>query len=146
MLSDLLDGDFRVWGLFANLVQPIFQGGRLRAGVDASQANTEAALLDFGGHALAAFAEIEGALNEEGRLASRTRLLQSALDETKRSQTWSERRYRAGVGSRLDMLFASQTVLTTERDWLAAQRSRLVNRVNLLLALGGGWQAEDPER
>ena len=33
-LGDLLDGDFSVWNLAANLTVPLFQGGRLRAAVE----------------------------------------------------------------------------------------------------------------
>ena len=47
-LGDLLDGDFGVWSLAGGLLQPIFQGGRLRANVDRADA-VEREILDLHG-------------------------------------------------------------------------------------------------
>ena len=43
-LKDLLDGDFSVWSLAGNLLQPVFQSGRLRKGVDLARARAEAGM------------------------------------------------------------------------------------------------------
>ncbi len=68
-LADLLKGDFSVWNLAANLTQPLFQGGRLRGGVDMAVANVDGAVAAFAQSVLRALGEVEGALAAEGYLA-----------------------------------------------------------------------------
>ncbi len=61
-LKNLLNTDYSLWNLAGNLVQPLFQGGRLRAGLEDAEANAEQAWLNYGRTILHAFQEVEGAL------------------------------------------------------------------------------------
>ena len=71
-LKDLLDGDFSVWSLASALLQPLFQGGRLRAAVDLAEAGLDLATTQWLEQTLQAFLEVEQALAAEARLGRTT--------------------------------------------------------------------------
>ncbi len=142
-LSDLLDGDFRVWSLLGNLTQPLFQGGRLRAGVDAAGAGSRAALEDYASQVLNAFAEVEFALSSESDLALTEQSLAEAVTQLTAARRLAEDRYRNGVGIYLAVLESQSRALDAESRLLDVRRQRVDNRINLHLALGGSFESED---
>lgn len=140
-LTDLLNGDFRVWSLLGGLTQPLFQGGRLRAGVRRADALSDEALARYVGRALAAFAEVESELAAEGRLARQERHLAQAALQLRAARELAEERYRTGVGFYLVVLESQSRALTAESELLATRRERLTRRIDLYLALGGGFES-----
>ena len=141
-IGDLTDSDFDVWRLAGNFTAPLFDGGRLRAGVDASEARTQAALADYTQKALVAFGEVETALGDGADLDQRVASLLAATTEARAAERLARQRYRTGVGGLLGVLEAQRRATAAESRWLTARRERLTTRVDLLLALGGGWSAE----
>jgi NodT family efflux transporter outer membrane factor (OMF) lipoprotein len=140
-LSDLLDGDFRVWGLVANLTQPIFQGGRLRAGIDRAEALTDEALASYAAFVLRAFAEVETALAAESFLADEETQVALNVGHLVAAERLAEDRYRLGVGGYLAVLESQTRSFLVRSELLAVRRQRLDNRVDLHLALGGGFES-----
>jgi NodT family efflux transporter outer membrane factor (OMF) lipoprotein len=138
-LEDLLDGDFSVWSVAAGLLQPLFQGGRLRAGVDLAEARREEALAGFRAAALRAFGEVEAALAAEALLADREAALERAVEETAAARDLAEERYDLGLIDYLTVLETQRAALAAESALLEARRQRLDARVDLHLALGGGF-------
>ncbi|MCP3977899.1 MAG: efflux transporter outer membrane subunit [bacterium] len=141
-LGDLLDGDFSVWSIVGNLVQPLFQGGRLRAGVDLTAAGIDEALADFAGTALQAFAEVESALAAEEFLADEEQRLAETAEQLVAARGLAEERYRQGVGTYLIVLESQSRALAAEGELISVQRRRVENRIGLHLALGGGFESE----
>ncbi|MDX1644766.1 MAG: TolC family protein [Thermoanaerobaculia bacterium] len=142
-VEDLLNEDFSVWNLAGGLLAPIFQGGRLRAAADLAAARRDEALAIYVGRALAAFAEVEGSLAAERFLAERRDALEAATRETERAQRLAEQQYAAGLVDFLTVLETQRRALSSRVQLLTAQRQLLDARVDLHLALGGGW--EPPE-
>jgi NodT family efflux transporter outer membrane factor (OMF) lipoprotein len=140
-LSDLLDPDFSVWNVVGNLVQPLFQGGRLRAGVALARAGAREAVAGFTGDLLDAYAEVETALTAERRLAERVTELERAAEQSSAARRLAEDRYRAGIEPYVTVLEAQRRALTAESQLIGARRRRLDNRVALHAALGGGFTA-----
>lgn len=138
-LGDLLDGDFGVWSLAANLSQPLFQGGRLRAGVRLAEASEDEAAASYVGQALQAYTEVETALAAESLLADEVRRLGESAHELKAARDLAEQRYHRGVGQYLVVLESQSRALTAEAEWLTLRRIQLDNRIDLHLALGGGF-------
>jgi NodT family efflux transporter outer membrane factor (OMF) lipoprotein len=141
--SDLLDKDFRVWSLIGNLAQPIFEGGRLRAGVDLALANEREALALYAGTVLGAYAEVESTLAAEEYLSERVEHLAEASKQAEAAQELAEDRYRSGLEDYITVLESQRRALTNLSTLLTVRRLRLENRVNLYLALGGGFWLQD---
>lgn len=143
--ADLADLDFSVWSIAANLLQPIFQGGRLRANVDRADAITREAVELYASALLNAYSEVENALFAELRLVERERNLAETSLQLAAALRLSEERYRLGVGDYLTVLTSQSNLLTAESSLIDTRRSLLTNRVDLHLALGGGFEFDFDE-
>jgi outer membrane protein, multidrug efflux system len=142
-VGDLLDGDFAVWNLAAGILQPIFQGGRLRAGVELAEAGVEKALATYALEILRALTEVETALAAEVLLARRVAALERAAQEAVAATESAEARYRAGLLPFLAVLEARRQADGVRSQLLEARRQAVTNRVDLYLALGGGVELPD---
>ncbi len=142
-LSDLVDYDFRVWSIAANLLQPVFQGGRLRAGVDRARAGAEEALQSYAAAALRAYAEVETALAADEHLSREVERLAESARHSAAATMLAEDRYRSGLEDYVTVLDAQRREFISQSAHIAAYQKRLENRVDLYLALGGGFQRPD---
>jgi len=140
-LRDLLSYDLLVWNFVANLSQPLFYGGRLRANVRKSEAQAREAAANYESLLLRAYNEVESSLAAEELLANREEALEAATEQAVAAQRLSEERYRLGLTDIITLLSSQRTALNTESELLTVRRLRLENRVNLHLALGGGFEA-----
>ena len=138
-LGDLLDGDFTVWSLVAGLVQPLFQGGKLRAGVELADAREREALEGYVGAALNAYREVESALEAERILSGVESGYTAASEQALAARRLAEERYRAGLDGFLTVLGAQRRDIDAESRLISIRRLRLDTRVDLHLALGGGF-------
>ncbi|HEX9793928.1 MAG TPA: efflux transporter outer membrane subunit [Planctomycetota bacterium] len=138
-LSELLDGDFRVWSLLGNLTAPLFQGGRLRAGVDAGLAGADQARANFAQAALVAYEEVEGALSAADLLPRRVAALRRAALAAAAAESSARERFQSGIGDLLVLLEAQRGAWQAESLLLQARRLVLDARIDLYLALGGGF-------
>ena len=140
-LGDLVDGDFGVWALIGNLTAPVFQAGRLKAGVDQAQAAGNEALALYAGQVLRAYAEVETALAAEQHLRVREARLRETAEQLEGARDLAETRYARGVGDYLTVLESQTRALNARIAWIRVRRELLTNRVDLHLALGGGFKA-----
>ena len=85
-LSNLVSGDSLIWTVGANLMQPVFQGGRLRQNVKMQRANFKAMESGFRSAVLNALSEVENAFRCRAHLA--------VMDESLARPTSSRRRRR----------------------------------------------------
>jgi outer membrane protein, multidrug efflux system len=138
-LEDLVDDDFRIWSIGANLFAPLFRGGALRAEVARQLARRGEALAGYGSALLRAFAEVEDVLGAEAELATRTGHLQAAAEHAARAEELARQRYQSGLTDFLVVADAQRQAFQTESSRLGAARQRLENRIDLFLALGGGY-------
>ena len=145
--EDLLDAGLGgVWTLAGNLAQPILQWGKLRAGVDLSKARTSEAAALYVSAVLRAFSEVEFALQSESLLAERERRVQSAAAESEAALALANRRYSSGLEELMSVLESQRRFLSDAMEGIDARRARLLNRIDLYLALGGSgrdFAAED---
>ena len=140
-LRSLIDGDFGVWSLLGNVVAPLWQGGRLRAEVDRAEARGAEALATYANAALTAYAEVETALAAEEFLVERERHLAESTLQARAAERLADERYRAGLETYITVLDSQRSAVNAEAELIAARRTRLENRVDLYLALGGGFEA-----
>ena len=136
-LEDLLDGDFSVWSLAAGLLQPMFQGGRLRAGVDLAEARRREAAHGYAQQVLVAFAEVERSLAAAAHLDGVYHALAESASQAAAAEELAEERYLAGLNDYLNVLEAQRQSFLAKSQLLDVERQRLVNRIDLHLALGG---------
>ncbi|MDP6039842.1 MAG: efflux transporter outer membrane subunit [Candidatus Latescibacteria bacterium] len=139
VLGDLLNGDYSVWSLVTNLTQPLFQGGRIRGNIDLTKAQANEATANFAQAALQAYAEVENTLSAEQYLAKRQEALEVATEQASEARRLAEDRYNRGLTDLITMLQTRSTAYITESQLLSVLRQRLNARIDLHLALGGGF-------
>jgi multidrug efflux system outer membrane protein len=138
-LEDLLEGDYSVWGLAARLAAPIYDGGRRRAAIEGADAVCEQAAAALASSVLIAASEVERALAAEAQLRDRALHLSSAQTETSEASILALDRYAAGLVGVITLLETQRGQLRAESQHLAARRDLVVSRIDLHLALGGGF-------
>ncbi|HYE07127.1 MAG TPA: efflux transporter outer membrane subunit [Planctomycetota bacterium] len=136
-LAELLDGDFRIWSIGGNLLQPIWQGGALRANVVLSDAESRVAYEGFAIATLRALAEIEDALAAQVHLAERAAAQDAVLGEAAELSRSADERFAGGSGDALAALSARRGALEAESEAVAARLDRVIGRIDLHLALAG---------
>jgi NodT family efflux transporter outer membrane factor (OMF) lipoprotein len=123
----------------ANLLAPIYQGGALRAQVDVRTAEQKEAVANYARTAQRSFAEVENALAAENALRDRDAILGANIIDNARALELTQIQYRVGSAD-LRAVEQNQLALYSARiSLLRVQTERLAQRVNLYLALGGGF-------
>jgi multidrug efflux system outer membrane protein len=139
-LDDLFRGPSGLWSFIGSLTQPIFAGGRIRAGVKLAEAQKKEMLLTYQQTIQQAFREVSDALVGYRR-SRELREQQELLTASSRDAlAVSQQRYRGGAASYLEVLDANTRSFAAELDLAQAQLGELLALVQLYGALGGGWQ------
>jgi multidrug efflux system outer membrane protein len=123
---------------------PIFNAGRVGAGVDSASAVTEEALARYQQTVQQAFRDVSDSLVEHrkrGEFRVQQELLVTSLRDAARL---ADIRYRGGVSSYLEVLDTERQLFDAELLLAQAQRDELLAVVRLYRALGGGWAVEPP--
>jgi len=130
-----------VWQVTAGIFQPIFDAGRLRAGVRAAEARYEGAALRYQQSVRSAFREVSDAL--VGLRKGREFLeFQRSLSKTLADQSRLSRdRYKGGVTTYLEVLDTERQAFDADIALVEAERDVRLSFVDLYRALGGGWDA-----
>ncbi len=137
-MQNLLESDFDVWSLAGGLLQPLFQGGRLRAGVDLAEARVDELVALYVQTLLEAYREVETRLAAESTLADLETALARAEEESRAAAELAEREYARGVSDYLTVLRSQTDNFNAARRRLSVRAQRLTNRIDLHLALGNG--------
>lgn len=137
-LTELIDPRAVAWNLAMGLAQPIFTGGRLKAGIRLNEARTEEAFNQYQSTALNAFREVEQALASEQWLREQEQALKEAVEQNQASRKLAVYSYRQGLIEILTLLDSYRSTLNAQSAHLSVQRQLLSNRIDLYLALGGG--------
>ena len=143
-LADLGKSSFDVWGLVANLTQPIFEGGRLRAGIDLADARVREAVESWSQAVLTAFGEVEIALAVATHHDDIVSEREQASRHARAAAAIAESRYEAGRGDVLALLTAQRQSFDAQSALIEGRRARLEARLDLYLALGGGFDSAQP--
>jgi len=141
----VVNGNFLIWNLTGNILQPVFQGGRLRAQVTLEDARSKEAAAQWATSLLQAFSEVEAALAAERFLSEQEVDLADAARQAAASQQLAEDRYESGLEGFVTVLEAQRRSLDAESQLLNVRRQRLDTRIDLHLALGGDFESENPD-
>ena len=126
---------------FAGVVQwPIFNGGRLRAEIDAADARAEAARANFDSAVLSALGEVETALAVYVFAAKEVESLQAGRADRARALDLAEQRYSSGIDDLFSVLDAQRTLSSLDTRIAASEADLLIAAVDVYAALGGGWE------
>lgn len=135
--SDIFDLKNLAFAITESFTAPIFQGGRLRAQVEAQKAQLDSQVETYVETVLSAYQEVENALDAEIRLEAREEALRVSRDEAVKAEERLELRYTEGLATILQLLDAQSRRINADGQLISARTERLSNRVRLHVALGG---------
>ena len=138
-LKELLNGDFSVWNLGANITAPIFQGGRLKANVALNESQLTRAEQNAVKIILTAFSEVEQSLADDLAIQNQYEAVMIAEKQTEAAYLLAVDRYENGVTDLITVLNSQQQWFNTRSSEVSIEKQRIINRINLLLALGGDF-------
>jgi outer membrane protein, multidrug efflux system len=135
-----------IGGLGANFLAPLFKGGALRAQTRVRNAQQREAVQLYASVALRAFLEVENALSSVRTLEERVAVLEKVVRDNETAVRLAQTRYEVGKGDLLAVLQQRLRLFSTQTALLQVRGERLIQRINLHLALGGGFEAPPPGR
>jgi len=139
-LSKLFSGPSGMWDIASTLTQPIFNAGRIRAGVRFAKAQQQEALHQYQKTIQEAFREVSDALIAYDRNQEFTAQQKLLTEASKDAARLSELRYKGGSASYLEVLDSDTRYFSAELGEAQARYNELQSLVDLYKALGGGWE------
>ena len=143
-LSALFDAGTSTWSFVPQVNVPIFQGGRLRAGLASATADRDIALAQYERAIQAGFREVADALALTATLAEQRAAREATVAAAAEADRLSRARYDAGRDSYLVLLEAQRTLYLAQQTLVVTRLAEQTNRVTLYKVLGGGWLETSP--
>ncbi len=132
------------YGNAANLVQPLLNFGRIKAGIKLAEAKQREAYFAYEKGVLEALKETETALTRYLKEEIRRQTLARAVEDQQEAVRLSQLRFEAGVISLLDVLVAQRALYAVESELANSRALTAVNLISLYKSLGGGANATPP--
>jgi NodT family efflux transporter outer membrane factor (OMF) lipoprotein len=129
------------YGIGAAIHLPIFDAGKLRAGLAGATADLDASVADYNEAVVSSVKDAADAITSlqaaQGRLAEQG----TAMASAQASFNLSRDRYSSGLIPQLNVLSAEDLVIRAQRQSATLNADLLSARVTLVMALGGGFQS-----
>ena len=144
--TELLDLDARrVWTRVWNVSMPLFQGGRIRAQAQRFEALHRQSVATYTSTVLTAFREVEEALTGQESFARDFEFQKIAAEESLAAETLAWEQYSSGLVDITTVLDSVRRSLNAQRSLITTTNRRIQSRIDLFLALGGGFSFEPAE-
>jgi NodT family efflux transporter outer membrane factor (OMF) lipoprotein len=140
-LSKLFTAPAFVWSLGPSALGSLFDGGRRRGVTEQRRAQYDAAVGAYRETALTAFQEVEDQLAALQYLALEEKQQAAAVAAAERAVQLAKNRYGGGITTYLEVVTAQTVALSNERAAVDLHTRRMVASVNLVKALGGGFES-----
>jgi outer membrane protein, multidrug efflux system len=139
-ITSLFNAPSAVWSLAAGATQPIYTGGRLSASMTLARADYDESVADYRQQVLTAFQEVEDGLSGLRVLEQQGLAYDKAVKSAQNTVDISTSRYREGLANYLEVITAETSLLSNQLVADQILEQRLLTTVQLINALGGGWQ------
>jgi NodT family efflux transporter outer membrane factor (OMF) lipoprotein len=143
-LSDLFSSDALLAQGGPAISLPIFDGGRLRNNLAQSDAEYDLAVANYNQSLIGALREVADALQASRSLDAQLVSTRRARESAQAAWQLATTRYKAGLGTQLDVLSAQRPLLQIDQQLAALRAQRLAASVDLDRALGGGLELAAP--
>jgi NodT family efflux transporter outer membrane factor (OMF) lipoprotein len=140
--NNLISLPNRFWSVGPQLAVTLFDGGQRSAEVDRTEAVYDQTVAQYRQAVLTSFQEVENYMVQLKVYEDEAQVRAQALESARESLRLTTNQYKAGLIAYLDVVTVQATALSNERSVLTLLQSRLVASVQLIAALGGGWDAQ----
>jgi outer membrane protein, multidrug efflux system len=145
-INALLHGPNFAWDFGANLLQTVFDGGKLVGQKDLARATQEQLIASYQSAVLNAYADVENALGQVSNNSKAEIHLGREVEAAREAFKISQLQYRQGATELLTVLQAQQTLFAAEDQLAQTMLAHMQAVVHLFEALGGGWMEPMEDR
>jgi NodT family efflux transporter outer membrane factor (OMF) lipoprotein len=138
-IKDLFSAPGLAWSVGSTLAQTLFDGGLRRAVTEQARSLYQGTVANYRQTVLTAFQEVEDNLSTLRILSQELRQQNAAVAASEGYLRLATTRYQSGLDDYLNVLTAQTTLLSNQRTALNLQMEQLTSSVQLIKALGGGW-------
>lgn len=135
----------RFWSLGPALALTLFDGGARQAQLEQARAAYDAQAAAYRQTVLSALQEVENYLIQLRVMGQEQVVQHRALEAARESLQLARNQYQAGTIDYLDVATLEAGALNSERTALTLMANRLTASVQLIAALGGGWEGVGAE-
>jgi len=139
----LFNWQSRVASIAPSISFPIFQGGRLRANLDATKARYRQTVAAYIEQVLVAYGDVEDALTDLHSFGDQVASLRDAVAESRNYLRLAQVQYRQGLVDYLLVIDAERTLLSNQLSLAQAVNFQMSASIHLIKALGGGWNPSE---
>ncbi len=137
--SSIFDWRSRVASIAPSISFPIFQGWRLTANLDATEARYRQTVAGYVNQVLVAYADVEDALTDLQALSDQVGNLHEAVSASQNYLRLAQAQYKFGLVDYLIVIDAERTLLTNQLSLAQAVNLQMAASIHLIKSLGGGW-------
>jgi NodT family efflux transporter outer membrane factor (OMF) lipoprotein len=145
-LADWISMPNRFWSIGPQFAMTLFDAGLRRSKVEQAEARYDQQVARYRQTTLQAIGEVEDALVQLNVLAEEIVVQREALAASQDTLRLTENQYQAGMVDYLAVTNAQTIALNSQRTLLNLLGTQLTASVQLISALGGGWQMETGEQ
>ena len=138
-LSSLFNWRSAVASIAPSISFPIFQGGRLNANLEATEARYRQTVAAYVNQVLVAYADVEDALTDLHALSDEVGSLREAVSASENYLRLAQAQYKFGLADYLIVIDAERTLLANQLSLAQAVNLQMASSIHLIKALGGGW-------
>jgi len=140
-ISSLFTWPSRVWSVGPSLTETIFDAGLRRATVEQYQAAYDQTVANYRNTVLTAFQQVEDNISATRILSQELGQQDTAVKSAERNLLIATNRYKLGIDPYLNVITAQTTLLSNQQSDLNLRIQQVTTSVQLIMALGGGWNA-----
>jgi multidrug efflux system outer membrane protein len=137
--SSIFDWRSAVAAIAPSISFPIFQGGRLNANLEATEARYRQTVAAYVNQVLVAYADVEDALTDLHALSDEVGNLREAVSASENYLRLAQAQYKFGLVDYLIVIDAERTLLANRLSLAQAVNLQMGASIHLIKALGGGW-------
>jgi NodT family efflux transporter outer membrane factor (OMF) lipoprotein len=142
-IKNLLDASSRYWTVGPSVSEIVYDGGLRRATVNQYIAVYNADLAAYRQSVLNAFQQTEDTLAAVRILSQQILRQQEAVNSARTFLRLEQARYDTGIDPYIDVVIAQTTLLSNEQTLTNLKITRMTSSVQLIEALGGGWDRSE---
>jgi NodT family efflux transporter outer membrane factor (OMF) lipoprotein len=139
-VSNWLSAPSSFWALGPNALLSVFDGGLRRAQVAQARAEFDASAANYRGVVVSAFQQVEDSLATLNHFRDASIEEKAAVDAAQRTLEFSLALYKQGATDYLTVVTSQTALLQTQLEALNLDTTQLTASVDLIRALGGGWE------
>jgi multidrug efflux system outer membrane protein len=139
-ITSFLDGPATLWAIGGQVVQPFYQGGRIRSNYALAWAKRDEAELSYRQSVQLAVSDVSNSLVGYAQSRNYREKIREQTDTYFETARLANVRYTGGATSFLEVLVTQQQYFTSELALAQAWNDELQNYIQLYRALGGGWE------